>query len=621
MESRRLFLAVLLSLVVLIGWQMLVGPPPPPAGTPQDEVGEVVADREVTPERGEPLEGRIAEERTGPGSGDEADDGAEETVEQRPEIRASREETRILESERVRAVFTNRGAQLLSFELKDHRRTGGAQVDLVRARRSGPYPYGLQQDGGEHPLNQVLFQVESLEEGLRFEYSGPEGQAVKEFRFASDPAGSADDLLAARVTVSGPRDWFLVIGPGLRNTSAAERKENRFERRRGIYKVAGDVEEIDASDASERQAVGGGGLEWVGLDDNYFLAVMLFDPTSLEKPDAVFSPVLLLPGAGDEGGEGQPEGVAFQALPPAEQMTDAQKGLERELLLLLRPRGEQMDTLAYWGAKQLERLNGLSLPGTTEKGTAQLDHTIELSFLRLLAEPMLMVLHWIYDNVVHNYGWAIVLMTVLLKLLLFPFTHKAHASMRKMQEVQPKINALRAKYKPKLKGKDGKPNMEAQRKMNEEMMALFREEGVNPAGGCWPMLLQMPFFFAFYFILREAVELRNAPWLWVSDLSMPEPTAIHFLPLIMGVTQFLQQRLTPMAGDAMQRRLFQFLPVFFLFLFWGMPSGLVLYWLTNNVLTIAQQSIYNHLKQRNAPGDAPEPKKSGSRKGGRGRSK
>jgi YidC/Oxa1 family membrane protein insertase len=135
--------------------------------------------------------------------------------------------------------------------------------------------------------------------------------------------------------------------------------------------------------------------------------------------------------------------------------------------------------------------------------------------------------------------------------------------------------------------------------MNEEIMALYKSEGVNPAGGCLPILLQLPILFAFFKLLTATVELRNAPWIgWIRDLSQFDP--YYVLPLVMTVTQFIQTKMTPPAGDPMQRRMFQLMPLFMLFFFLWSPSGLVLYWLTNNVLTIVQQGVYNHLKQRRA---------------------
>ena len=142
---------------------------------------------------------------------------------------------------------------------------------------------------------------------------------------------------------------------------------------------------------------------------------------------------------------------------------------------------------------------------------------------------------------VANYGWAIVFLTFLVRLVLFPLTHKSTVSMRKMQALNPQIQAIRQKYRAKLKDKKGRPNAEAQRKMNEEIMGLYKKEGVNPAGGCLPILLQMPVLFAFYSLLSAAVELRGAPWiLWIQDLSAPDP--YYVLPIVMGASQYVQQK-------------------------------------------------------------------------------
>lgn len=622
-ENRRLFLAILLSIAVIVGWQYLVTPPVPPGEAPEGTrgperasgesgagesaqqehrpLGEAGARASADVKEGGPATGLESGPGTGKGRATErtvTSGDVPSRAAAAPPIEARLEERLVMETERVRVELSNRGGQVVSFQLKEHMAREGGPVDLVRARRESPYPFGLvDQNGASHPLNEVLFEAERVDggDGVRFRYRGAAGEAVKTFRFEPTPSGAVRDLLAVEIEVAEGDGWSVILGPGVRNPSEQEREESYFARRRGVYNLGGEVEAVDAGEVRQPQPVPPVGLRWVGLDDNYFLTVVLFEPRGGGYGGTVFEPVLQLAG---------PEGTDFQRVADVEMLPDDQQELERELRVRIEPGTSGFRAVAYWGAKRLETLSDLAVPGTGGEVPAELDHTIELGFLRLIADPLLRGLHWIHESVVANYGWAIVLMTLLLKILLLPLTHKSYVSMRKMQEIQPKMEALRARYRPKLKDKQGRPNMEAQRKMNEEMMALFKREGVNPAGGCLPMLLQMPFFFAFYFILREAVELRNAAWLWVPDLSAPEPTAIHFLPLIMTVTQFLQQRMTPMAGDPMQRRLFQLLPFFFLVLFWGMPSGLVLYWLTNNVLTIGQQSIYNHLKRRGGTSDA-----------------
>jgi len=201
-----------------------------------------------------------------------------------------------------------------------------------------------------------------------------------------------------------------------------------------------------------------------------------------------------------------------------------------------------------------------------------------------------------------------VLMTIVLKIMLLPLTLTAYSSMQKMQRLNPKIQAIRERYRPKLRDKQGKMNSEAQRQMNEEVMALYKAEGVNPAGGCLPILLQIPVFFAFYSLLSASVELWHAPWIgWIHDLSAKDP--YYVLPILMGVTQVIQQKMTPAAADPIQRRMFQLFPVIFTVFSLGFPSGLVLYWLVNNILTIIQQAIQNAVR----PPAVPEPAKRGGR--------
>jgi len=184
-------------------------------------------------------------------------------------------------------------------------------------------------------------------------------------------------------------------------------------------------------------------------------------------------------------------------------------------------------------------------------------------------------------NYIGNWGWAIILFTLLVKLVLFPLSYKGLMSMQKMKDLAPKMKELKEKY-----GKDPA-------KMNQQMMALYKKHGANPLGGCLPMLLQVPIFFALYRVLLNADELQGAPWIgWITDLSRMDP--LYILPVLMGITMFLQQKLTPNTmTDPMQQKIFMFLPVIMTVFFITFPSGLVLYWLTNNILTIAQQLYIN----------------------------
>jgi YidC/Oxa1 family membrane protein insertase len=226
-----------------------------------------------------------------------------------------------------------------------------------------------------------------------------------------------------------------------------------------------------------------------------------------------------------------------------------------------------------------------------------LERTVHWGMLGFLAQPLLRALQWIHAQIVPNYGWAIVILTALLKIVLLPLSLASFKSMRKMQKLNPRMQAIREKWRGKLRDKNGRFVPDAQRQMNEEIMGVYRAEGVNPVGGCLPVLVQLPIFFAFYQLLSTAVELWHSPWLlWVKDLTAPD--AYYVLPLIMGATQVIQQRMTPPPPDPIQRKMIQAMPFVFTIFSLGFASGLVLYWLTNNVLSIVQQKLYNDYQDR-----------------------
>jgi len=554
-DTRRLLLAFLLSLGVILIWYTVFPPPKPAPGKPP-----------APPERAAPA--------PAPAEGTPPPGPAAAAPGER--IEAAAEERIVLQQGRNRALLTNRGAQLVSMQVPEKASPGSGTLELVRERSGAAYPYSLTGPQGlqPHPLNQVLFRPEKSADGrsVVFSYSGPLGVAEKRFGF--DERG----LLTVEIRLPGRTDWGVLIGPGIRNPTAEEMK-SRFERRRAVYKTGDEVKILDVQRAGQRLQVPGQALRWVGLADTYFLSAQI-PQAGLDR--AQLEPVLVQP---PEAG-----GAPFVPVPPQDQITKEQKALPREFFVVLRPAGDRLSLLSYWGAKEYDRLKALPFG---------LEGTVELGYFGFLARPLLAGLHWIHDHVVANYGWAIILMTVLIKLVLLPVTHRSTMSMRKMQELNPKVQGIRDRYRTKLRDKAGKPNLEMQRKMNEEVMAVYKEAGVNPAGGCFPLLLQMPILFAFYSLLSTAVDLRKAPWiLWIKDLSVHDP--YYVLPIIMGITQVIQVRMGPQAGDPMQRKMFQFMPIFMTFLFLGFPSGLVIYWLTNNILTILQLQVYNRLREREA---------------------
>jgi YidC/Oxa1 family membrane protein insertase len=212
---------------------------------------------------------------------------------------------------------------------------------------------------------------------------------------------------------------------------------------------------------------------------------------------------------------------------------------------------------------------------------------INWGFWSWLAVPFLGVLKWIYGYC-GNWGWAIILLTVLMNIVIFPLRHKTAVSMRKLQEIQPQMKAIQDRYAG-LKATDP-----ARQKMNTEIMALYKEKGANPVSGCLPTVLTFPLLFAFYALLSEAIELRNAPFaLWIRDLSVHDPYFVT--PALMGASMLWQQWLTPATGDPVQRRMMMFMPVLFVGMFLTLPSGLAIYYFVNTIWGIGQQYFTNWL--------------------------
>ena len=217
----------------------------------------------------------------------------------------------------------------------------------------------------------------------------------------------------------------------------------------------------------------------------------------------------------------------------------------------------------------------------------ELVRTIHFGMFDWLVVPLLRALNAI-NRYVGNYGWSIILLTVLINLAMWPLRHKSMVSMRKMQALQPQVKALQDRY-ANLKMTDP-----ARQKMNTELMNLYREKGVNPASGCVPMLLTFPVLFAFYALLAQAIELRGAPFVgWITDLSVKDP--LFITPLLMGGTMFWQQRMTPSTADPTQQKVMMFMPIMFTFMFLWAPSGLVIYWLVSNLFAIGQQYLTNRM--------------------------
>jgi YidC/Oxa1 family membrane protein insertase len=568
-ESRRLFVAALLSMLVLLLWRWAFPPQPPVRPEASAQRPEISAG---SPEAG-------ASATATPTAPEQAPAPAAEPAVERPLLTAETESQVRVETAQYTATLSNRGAALTSLHLAPREGAGGSGVELLR-QRIAERPRVLSfvaADGSPLALDRELFVVEhtarSREVVMR--YSGPLGAAEKRFVFG-------DDLVEFSVTwEGGPADWGLLVGPGLRNPTVDEFEDRYQKNQRRVSFGAG--RDLGARESADLDAVWQAppSSRWLALEDKYFLAVI--------APTTPLAAVHVLPAIHvEDAGAGT---ASFELV--AGEVAQGDEDRPRDAAMVLDPSGSTLSGSAYFGAKEYLELRRLVRSEELPRGVQD---TVRWGWFGWVSKPLLFGLHWLYDNVVRNYGWCIVLMTIAIKIVLFPLTHKSYVSMQKMAKLNPRMEAIRQKHRGKLRDKQGRPNLEAQRKMNEEMQQLFRDEGVSPAGGCLPILLQMPIFFGFYQLLANAVELWNQPWIgWIQDLTVKDP--FYVLPLVMGATQFASTKMMPAPSNPTQRILITTMPIWFTIFSLGFPSGLVLYWLVNNVLTIVQQAGYNKLKK------------------------
>ena len=461
-----------------------------------------------------------------------------------------------VETRDVIAVFTNRGARLKSWRLKHYLDQERQPQELVEHEVSTqPLPFTLRtaNDAVDATLNGALYTVAGAPLtpaaaspiDLRFEYRDSAGvHAVKVFHL--DPTSYVLTFSASVTEGDRVLSPAIVWGPAIGDVGEVSRYTKKAE---GLLLQDGKAVRLQTKDIA-KQSIYEGDFKYAGVDDNYFMTAALY------------------PG---------PSKIAFQpiAIPPPADSKDA----ARELVsYVIEP--QRADPVKFVvGPKDFDVLTAID---------PDLAKAIDFGMFTVIVVPLLRSLKWV-NGYLGNYGWSIIILTFIINMIMFPLRHKSVVSMRKMQEIQPEVKAIQDRYK-NLKATDP-----AKQKMNQEMMALYKERGVNPASGCVPMLLTFPFIFAFYALLSTAIELRGAPWFgWIHDLSVHDPYFVT--PILMGISQVWQQRLAPAAGmDPVQQKMTMLMPVFFTFLFLWYPSGVALYWLVNNIWAIGQQYLTNYL--------------------------
>jgi YidC/Oxa1 family membrane protein insertase len=456
----------------------------------------------------------------------------------------------VVETDLYTATFSTQGAALRKLVLKKYEETIGKPVKSVTLfDEHSPSDFTLRTRAAGIPVDPVavyaadadsLHVTDGEKKRLVFQWSSPQGlRLTKTYEFEGNKYRIVIDQQVTNLSGT-PLSGNLQLLVDHRYDPAAT--QGRFEVNGPVYLVDGKFVSKTVKDLSSKEQSFSNGVAWTGFADKYFLSAVLADGGKIAS-------------------------VTTQAIPGANKM----ESLISSPQLSVGP-GSAVDVKydLYFGPKDLDILKAQG------KG---LEQSLDLGWFSALAKPLLHVLKYFY-RYTGNYGVAIIIITVILKMFFFPLTYKSYKSMKGMQKLQPKMNALKEKYKN---------DREA---MNREIMKLYQEHKVNPLGGCLPMVVQIPVFFALYKALMFSIELRHAPFVfWIQDLAAKDPT--YVTPVIMGITMFVQQKMTPSNMDPAQQKIMLALPVVFTFMFINFPSGLVLYWLVNNILTIGQQYYIN----------------------------
>jgi YidC/Oxa1 family membrane protein insertase len=539
--EKRLLIAAGLSLLVLLAWEWLVPKPPKPAKTAAATPAAAVSAPPAPGQTQAPGPAAAASVASAPPA-----------VKPEPASAAAEETVRV-GNDLFTATFSNRGGVLTSFQLAKYTDQQKKPLELVRSLPPDlPRPLDLDFGGRDTALTKTvsnaLFLVERpSEKVLRLRYADANVAVEKEIRIADGY------LFQMKVTVTGP-PYDVLVGPGLRNPTDAERKSSYVMPASAVLATTEGLKLIrgDKAEKAKDETWTVSPRSWAGIEDNYFLEVII---------------------------PGRPVTARLHTYtvtrPDGKPSTEIATGISADGTL---------EASAYFGPKDVSILESYGYG---------LERVVDFGWYGILARPLLWMLKKSYA-IVPNWGVAILVVTFLIRLLLFPLTAKSYTSMKKMQKLAPKMNAIRDKYKR------AKTDAAQRQKMNAELMALYQTEGYNPMSGCLPVLLQLPVLVAFYNVLSRTIELRHAPFVfWIKDLSAIDHT--YVLVILMIASMYAQQAMTPSTMDPAQKKIFMFMPVLWGFFLKDMPSGLVLYWLFSNLLTIVQQLVMNKIVKEDDP--------------------
>lgn len=489
---------------------------------------------------------------------------------------ASSEAETVIENDLYRITFTNRGAQVKSWILKKFNNDAqNAPLDLVNPTAAPQFGYPLSlwtyDENLRTHLNSALYITSS--EGkqtapatITFEYADQDLTVRKTFTF--------DESYIVKIDTSViDKGAYITALPAWPSGFGDQTTPAFYAATFLGYQFNKNIERLPTRCGFSlftkcKQVIGGetipGPFHWAGPSDQYFAAVFIPD-----DPAAVSMVTLNHP----------------LEIPKDPQKPDPKETVKIDVVgaAVGNPRGPTSVRL-FAGPKELQLLQKISIPGAPD---SDLNGLVDYGTFGIIAKALFVWLRWTYAHMVANWGWAIIVQTLIITAALLPLRITQMKSMLKMQKVQPQIKSIQEKYK--------KYSLRDPRKaqMNEEVAAIYKKEGVNPAGGCLPMLIQLPILWAYYRMLSNALDLRHAHWLWIKDLSAADP--IYLLPIIMVVSSLLMQRMTPQAGmdPAQQRMMNVMMPLMMGFIFFRLAAGLNLYYAVANVIQIGQQAIMN----------------------------
>jgi YidC/Oxa1 family membrane protein insertase len=453
----------------------------------------------------------------------------------------------LVETDLYRAVFSTHGAALKRLSLKKYRENATssspeiALIDSLSPKTMVSSAEGFEVDPSASYVTTTsrVNLTGAQKQDIEFVWTSSQGVQVRKIYTVTGNGYGIE--LTEKLTNAGATPLSGKLRLTLANRVATTSKEGRYEVHGPVTLADNAVTSIKLDEVAKGAKSFDKQVLWTGFGDKYFLSSVI-------------------------GKEGSLGAVRIAQVNP----NLVESLISSPQINVAAGQTVSLSYNLYFGPKDLDILKA--------QGN-RLEEVIDFGWFSMIAKPLLRTIKFFYSYT-GNYGLAIIIITVILKVLFYPLTHTSYKSMKKMQKLQPRMQELKEKYK---NDRDA---------MNRAVMELYQTHKVNPLGGCLPMVVQIPVFFALYKALMFSIELRHAPfYLWIQDLSAKDP--YYVTPILMGASMFIQQKMTPTNMDPMQEKMMLMLPVVFTFMFLNFPSGLVLYWLVNNILTIGQQTYIN----------------------------